>query len=435
MPIDLAAFAKKRKVQFFLFNFTDLFGNQRAKLVPASAAAGVQKNGAGFAGYTTWLDMSPIDPDMAAMPDADAVVQLPWKPEVAWVPCDPWLDGAPVAQAPRNILKSLIAEAAQDNQVMKTGVEPEFFLIDTDATRISDLRDTETKPCFDQAALMRRYDVIAEICTHMETLGWGPYQIDHEDGHGQFEINWDFTPALITADRHAFFKFMVKEVAAAHGLRATFMPKPFQHLAGNGCHAHVSLWNKTGKRNLFADRKDEMGLSQTGYHFIGGLMKHGAGMSALMLPTVNSYKRTNASDATSGATWAPNAVSYGGDNRSHMIRIPDAGRIEFRLADGAVNPYLLQAAILAAGRLGIAKQINPGKRCDFNAYEEPEKLKRHDKLPLNLLDALRTFEADTVLTSAFGKEFSKGYVKLRTADWNSYASHLTEWERQNTLDC
>ena len=435
MPIDLAAYAKKKKIAFFLFNFTDLFGNQRAKLVPASAVSDAQKNGAGFAGYATWMDMSPSAPDMLAMPDTDAVVQLPWKPEVAWVPCDPWLDGAPVAQAPRNILKALTAEAAKDNQVMTTGVEPEFFLIDADATTPSDPRDTEQKSCFDQAALMRRYEVMAEINTHMEALGWKPYQTDHEDAHGQYEINWTYDNALITADRHAFFKFMVKEVAALHGFRATFMPKPFQHLAGNGCHAHISLWSKTGKKNHFANGKDEMGLSDTCYHFIGGLIEHGAALAALMLPTVNSYKRVNADETASGATWAPNAISFGGNNRSHMVRIPDAGRIEFRLADGAVNPYLLQAGILAAGRLGMANKTDPGKRCDFDAYKEPEKLKDHGKLPLNLLDALRGFQADKTLAAALGDEFSQGYVKLRTADWNAYANHLTEWERETTLDC
>ena len=435
MATDLAAFAKKRKIQFFLCSFTDLFGNQRGKLVPAAAATDMQRNGAGFAGYATWLDMSAMDPDMMAMPDADAVVQLPWKPEIAWVPCDPHVDGAPVAQAPRNILKSLVAEAARDNQIMKTGVEPEFFLIDSEAQAISDPLDLEIKPCFDQAALMRRADVMGEISTHMEALGWGPYQIDHEDAHGQFEINWGYAPALVTADRHALFKVMVKEIATRHGFRATFMPKPFTHLAGNGCHAHVSLWNKTGKKNLFADRKGELGLSKACYDFIGGLIKHGTGLSALMLPTVNSYKRVNAETTASGSTWAPNAISYGGNNRSHMVRIPDAGRIEFRLADGAVNPYLLQAGLLAAGRIGMAKGINPGKRCDFDAYTHPEKLKRHEKLPLNLLDALRIFEADKDLTAALGEDFSKGYVKLRTIDWNNYAAHLTEWERQTTLDC
>ena len=435
MALDLASYAKKKKVQFFLFNFTDLFGNQRAKLVPASAVAGMQKSGAGFAGFAAWLDMTPAHPDMFVMPDASSVIQLPWKPELAWVAGDPWMDGAPVAQAPRNVLQRLTGEAAKDNQVLMAGVEPEFHLIDADGSDISDARDTQEKPCYDQSALMRRYEVIAEICRHMETLGWGPYQNDHEDANGQFEINWDYSEALVTADRLAFFKFMVKEIAAKHGFRATFMPKPFAHLTGNGCHAHLSLWTKTGKKNHFANNKDEMGLSDTCYHFIGGLMKHAQALCALSNPTVNSYKRINAPTTSSGATWSPNSITYGGNNRTHMIRIPDRGRIEFRLADGSANPYLLMAGILAAGRLGMAKKTNPGKRMDIDAYAEPEKLKKAGKLPLNMLDALRAYEADTAFNAALGAEFTTGYLKLRHADWNSYAQHLTEWEREKTLDC
>lgn len=435
MPRSLKAFAKTEKVQFFLFNFTDLFGVQRAKLVPASAVDDMEESGAGFAGFAAWLDMTPAHPDMFVMPDAASVIQLPWKPEIAWVAGNPWMDGAEVAQAPRNVLRRLMAEAAADNQVLLAGVEPEFHLIAEDGTDISDPRDVQPKPCYDQSALLRRYEVIAEICRHMETLGWGPYQNDHEDANGQFEINWDYSDALTTADRHAFFKFMVKEVAQAHGFRATFMPKPFAHLTGNGCHAHLSLWTKTRKKNHFASAKDEMGLSETCYHFIGGLMRHAPALAALSNPTVNSYKRINAPVTTSGATWSPNTITYGGNNRTHMIRIPDKGRIELRLADGAANPYLLMAGILAAGRLGMADQVKPGKRMDIDAYAEPGKLREAKKLPLNLLDAVRALSADKKFKAVLGKDFVNAFTKLKTEDWNAYARHLTDWERLHTLDC
>ena len=430
----LKDFAKKNGVRFFLFNFTDLFGVQRAKLVPASAVADMQESGAGFAGFAAWLDMTPAHPDMFVMPDAQSVIQLPWKPEVAWVAGDPWMEGAPVDQAPRNVLQRLVDEAAKDDQLLMTGVEPEFHLIDPDGDAISDARDTQEKPCYDQSALMRRFEVISEICSHMEALGWGPYQNDHEDANGQFEINWDYSPALTTADRWAFFKFMVKEIAQARGFRATFMPKPFAHLTGNGCHAHISLWSNDRKTNHFAG-DDEMGLGPKCYHFIGGLMSHAAALAALSNPTVNSYKRINAPATLSGATWAPNTVTYGGNNRTHMIRIPDKGRIEFRLADGAANPYLLMAGILAAGRLGMAAKADPGPRMDIDAYAEPEKLAKAAKLPLNLLDALRAFEADDLFSNALGEEFTSSYLKLKTDDWNAYSRHLTSWEREHTLDC
>ena len=252
------------------------------------------------------------------------------------------------------------AKAAKQGYVMKTGVECEFFLLAPDGSAISDAADTAAKPCYDQSALMRRYDVITEICDAMLELGWGPYQNDHEDANGQFEMNWNYDDALVTADRHAFFKYMVKSIAEKHGLRATFMPKPFANLTGSGCHAHVSLWQ--GEKNAFDDGKGELGLSKIGYHFIGGLMAAAQEICAITNPTVNSYKRINAPVTLSGATWSPNTVTFTGNNRTHMIRIPEAGRFEFRLPDGAANPYLLPAAILAAGLDGIARKADPGKR-------------------------------------------------------------------------
>ena len=435
MAVSLAKFAKDKGVKFFLFNFTDLFGIQRAKLVPSEAVSGMQKSGAGFAGFATWLDMTPAHPDMLVMPDPKSAIQLPWKPEVAWVAGDPWMNGEPVAQAPRVVLKRLMEESIAKDYLMKSGVEPEFHLISADGTDISDERDTQEKPCYDQSAIMRRYDVISEICTTMTALGWGPYQNDHEDANGQFEINWDFNDAVTTADQHSFFKFMVKEIAEKHGLRATFMPKPFSNLTGNGCHVHISVWDKKGLDNHFDDSDGELGLSSQAYHFIGGLIKHGEAMVAITNPTVNSYKRINAPPTLSGATWSPSSITYGGNNRTHMIRIPDAGRIEFRLADGAANPYLLQAVILAAGLDGLDKKLDPGKRLDIDMYTESHKAKGAKKLPLNLLDALRLFEKNKVIRDALGAEMSTAYDKLKLKEWNSYSHHLSDWERLNTLDC
>jgi len=341
---DLDAFAREKGVKYFLVNFTDLRGVQRSKLVPAAAIAGVQKNGAGFAGFATYLDMSPADPDMFAVPDPDTVIQLPWNPEVAWVASDLVMDGKPVEQAPRRVLRRLLDQAAAKGFSMKAGIEAEYHLIDPSGQDISDPRDTDAKPCYDQSAVMRRYDVVSEICDAMIDLGWGPYQNDHEDANGQFEMNWDYADAMVTADRHAFFKFMVKSIAEEHGLRATFMPKPFAHLTGNGCHSHVSLWDESGA-NLFAGDDHPLGLSSMALAFVGGLMEHAEGICALTNPTVNSYKRINAAVTLSGATWSPSSITWTGNNRTHMIRVPDPGRFELRLPDGSANPYLLQAAI------------------------------------------------------------------------------------------
>ena len=443
MTKDLAAFAKEKGVKYFMISYTDLFGGQRAKLVPTQAIADMQDEGAGFAGFATWLDFTPAHPDMLAVPDPNSVIQLPWKPEVAWVAANCVMEGKYVAQAPRNVLRRLIDQAAADGMHVKTGIEAEFFLLSPDGSQISDEYDTASKPCYDQQAVMRRYDVIKEICDYMLELGWGPYQNDHEDANGQFEMNWEFHDTLATADKHSFFKFMTKSVAEKHGFRATFMPKPVEGLTGNGCHAHISVWDAPGskaKTNVFAttpstdSQTSELGLSEKGRHFLGGIMKHASAFAAITNPTLNSYKRINAPRTMSGATWAPNSVTWTGNNRTHMVRVPGPGRFELRLADGATNPYLLQAVIIAAGLSGVKSEADPGKRYDIDMYAQGHTVRGSPKLPLNMLDALRAYDKDKGLKEAMGKEFSEAYLKLKMDEWNSFVSHFSSWEKETTLD-
>ena len=434
MPTSLSEEARARGIRYFLISYVDLFGALRAKLVPASAIDGMARSGAGFAGFASWLDLTPADPDVSAIPDPASLIQLPWKKEVGWLAADPWIRGAPLAHAPRNVLKSVIAKATEQGLALKTGVECEFFLLTPDGQNIGDGADTAEKPCYDQSALMRRYDVIAEICDCMQELGWNPYQNDHEDGNGQFEMNWEFDHALVTADRQAFFKYMVKAIAEKHGLRATFMPKPFLDRTGTGCHTHASLWR--GETNVCEDPADPLGLSPLGYQVVAGLLDRAEEICAITNPTVNSYKRINAPVTLSGATWSPNTVSYAGDNRTHMIRVPGGGRLELRLADGAANPYLLPAVLLVAALDGIAGARHPGPPLDLNMYAEAHKAPAGlRRLPLNLLDALRRLDGSAVMRAGLGAAFVDSYVKLKMGEWNDYAHHLTEWERANTLDC
>jgi len=434
MSQDLAKRGADDGIRHFLVSFVDLFGVLRAKLVPTAAIAQMQRDGAAFAGFSTHLDLTPADPDMFAIPDPASLTILPWKPEIAWVAADLHLHGVPLAQAPRHVLKRQLAAAESKGYRLKSGVEAEFFLLQPDAAAIADNGDRQAKPCYDQAALIRRYELICAISDAMLALGWGPYQSDHEDANGQFEMNWTYDDALVTADRHVFLKFMVKQLAEQHGLRATFMPKPFMHLTGSGCHAHVSLWDGSGEINLFDDPAGELGLSSLAYQFLGGILAAAEPLTALFTPTVNSFKRINAAPTRSGATWSPNTISYGGNNRTHMVRIPEPGRFELRLMDGAANPYLLQAGILAAGLDGIARRRDPGTRLDLNMYEPGAIPPGTARLPLNLLDALRAFDASTMLREALGGGFVDSYVKLRMAEWNDYMRHLTEWERERTLD-
>lgn len=435
MTTPLEQAAKERGIRHFLVSFTDLFGVQRAKLVPAAAIGRVSEAGAAFGGFAAWLDMTPAQVDMFARPDAASLIQLPWRPEVGWVVADLSMDDQPVEQSPRRVLRRLMSEAAASGWRLKTGVECEFFLLTADGSAIADPADQQAKACYDQQSLMRRYDVIAEISEAMSTLGWGPYQSDHEDAHGQFEMNWDYDDVLVTADRHAFFKFMVRSVAEKHGLRATFMPKPFPHVVPNGCHLHLSMWREG--ENLFLDNGGELGLSPLAYHFLAGVLEHAPAFAAISNPTVNSYKRLNAPVLPTGAPLGPaaNHLTYGGANRTHMVRIPAPGRFEVRIGDGAANPYLMPAAYLAAGLDGVAGKADPGERLDLHMFEEGQALKDLRRLPSNLLDAVRALDASSVLREKLGDAFVSAYVKLKTLEWNAYCASLTDWERSTTLDC
>lgn len=436
MTTLLSELARERGIRYFLISFTDLFGTQRAKLVPTAAIDMMAASGAGFAGFATWLDMTPADADMFALPDAHSLFQLPWKPEVAWMPADlATPEGTAIQQTPRLVLKRVLQQAHELGYSVKTGVECEYFLLSPDGEALSDPRDRQTKPCYDQQALMRRFDVIAEICDAMLTLGWGAYQNDHEDANGQFEMNWTYADALVTADRHAFFKYMVKAIAENHGLRATFMPKPFAHLTGNGCHTHLSVWDTAGTTNLFHDPDGELGLSSLAYHFMGGVLHSAQALCAFTNPTINSYKRINAPVTLSGATWSPNTATYSGNNRTHAIRIPDPGRFELRLADGSANPYLLPAALIAAGLDGITQKRDPGPRFDNNNYTDPLPSNPTKSLPTNLLDALRQLENTSLLHQSLGTEFVQSYLKLKYQEWHDYNTQITPWERETTLDC
>lgn len=439
--IDLESWGKERDIKYFLINFTDLFGMQRTKLVPLRAIAGMQEGGAGFAGFAGGMNYTPAHPDMLVLPDPGAAIQVPWQRDMAWVPGNPVMNDEFSAQAPRNVLRKQIADAAELGMHFKIGVEPEFSLLTPDGRALADDRDTRTKPCYDQQSMMRNYHIIREISEYMLDLDWGNYQNDHEDANGQWEMNWDFDDVLAMADQLSFFKFMAKYVAEKHGMRASFMPKPLPTLTGNGLHAHVSAWDGAGEEartNLFAGSDDtptgRYGLSETGKHFLGGILKHGSGMTVICCPTVNSYKRIGAPSTTSGSSWAPNSVTWAGDNRTHLVRVPGGGRMELRLPDGATNPYLMPAVIMAAGLNGIQTRADPGEAHEIDMYAEGHTVKDAPKLPHNLLDGLRMFESDTELTARMGEEFSTSFLKLKKKEWDDYTNHFTQWERDNTLD-
>jgi len=408
---DLARFAADHGLRHFLFSFSDLFGVQRAKLVPASAVADLAASGAGFAGFAAWLDMTPADPDVLAHPDSRSLTVLPWEPQVAWVATDLSVEGEALEQAPRQVLQRQIAQAAALGLELRSGVEAEFFLLTPEADGPADRHDSQTKPCYDQIALMRQYPLIGGLMDAMETMGWGPYQADHEDANGQFEINWTFSDALTTADRHALFRVMAATLAERQGMAVSFDPKPFADRTGNGAHLHCSLWDGQG-RNLFSDPSGPQGLSSLARHFLGGLLSHAPALCALTNPVPSSYRRLGSADTSSGASWSPGWISYGGNNRTHMVRIPDAHRLELRLPDGAANPYLLQAAVLAAGLDGLERQLDPGPISLANLHSGPPETPL-PSLPASLEEALQHLEADTILRQALGEPFCQAYLTLK----------------------
>ncbi|MBE9136211.1 type III glutamate--ammonia ligase [Nodosilinea sp. LEGE 07088] len=425
---SLAEKAKALGIKFFLVSYTDLLGGTRAKLVPAAQIAPVEKDGAFFCSFASNLGLGPEAAEIAVVPDPDSLIQLPWEPTVGWVASDVYYEGEPFPAAPRMMLNRAIDQAAALGYSLKTGVEAEFFLLRKTETgyAIADSKDTAERPCYDQLNLMRQFDLISTVVTYMEDLGWEPYQCDHEDANGQFELNWTYSDAKTTCDRHVFFKYMIKTLAEQRGFIATFMPKPFSHITGNGGHVHNSLWQ--GDSNIFAVGADAGGLSPIGYHFLGGVLAHGKGLAALCAPTVNSYRRLGASSTASGSTWSPRYISYGGNNRSHLIRIPDRGRFECRMIDGAVNLYLATAGILAAGLDGIKTQADPGDRIDENLFARGDEFPNLQTLPKNLYEAVEALKQDPLLMDMMGDLGAKTFLEMKAKEWDAFNAQITDWE-------
>jgi glutamine synthetase len=436
---DVKRMAREKGIEFFLASFVEMTGASKAKLVPAEHLEALAAEGAGFAGFAAGvLGQGPHDPDIAAIPDLDSLTVLPWRPNVAWLASNITVDGEAWPYCPRTILQRLREEARSLGYVFKCGVEAEFFLVRRTATGIepADPLDRLAKPCYDQGTLTRSLDFLTTLIKYMQGLGWGPYANDHEDANCQFEINWHYDECLKTADQHTFFKYMVRTLAEQQGWVATFMPKPFSNLTGSGAHFHMSLWDAATDQNMFLDEADPNGLSSLAYHFIGGLKAHARALSALAAPTVNSYKRLVAGTPRSGATWAPVYVTYGGNNRTQMLRIPGPGRVESRAVDGSANPYLAAAGILAAGLDGIRNRLPAGERNDRNMYEVPlEELRREgiQVLPATLNEAVSELENDPVLMAALGPEYGPAYVAAKRAEWRDYHNSVSQWEIENYL--
>ncbi|MDL5157049.1 type III glutamate--ammonia ligase [Actinomycetospora termitidis] len=426
-PVSLADRARADGVRFLLALFVDLTGKPCAKLVPVESADELEHEGVGFAGYAVGaIGQQPCDPDLIAIPDVSSYTPLPWVREgLALVHCDPHVEGRPWPYAPRVLLKAMLAKAA--GLELMAGAEVEYFLVakDEDGTlRPADALDDGIRPCYDARGLTRMYDHLTAVSTAMNALGWGNYANDHEDANGQFEQNFAYADALTTADRVITARYLISMLAEQRGMTATFMPKPFADRTGSGMHLHLSLWSDGSSR--FPDDSDGRGhgLSELAYRFLAGLLEHAPGMQAVLAPTVNSYKRTGATSTRSGATWSPRRATWGGNDRTHLVRVPDGHRVELRGGDGAANPYLALAVALAAGLDGIDRELEPDV-----THERPE-------LPPTLLHAVDALRADAVVTAgldAAGPGVAEYFAGLKREEFLDWHGTVGSWEHDRYL--
>lgn len=434
-------FFREHNTRYVLAQFVDIHGSAKVKAVPVEHLDMVLKDGAGFAGFAVWgLGMSPEGPDYMAVGDLATLQDIPWMPGYARLICNGTVNGKSWPYCSRVALQKQIDRLTERGLTMYTGIEPEFMLLRRrgDGTLgPADQTDDLDKPCYDYKGLFRTREVLDEMVVALRQVGIDVYQIDHEDGNGQFEINFTYTEAMKSADNFTFVKMAASEIAHKHGMIATFMPKPFSNRTGSGAHFHVSVGTKTIK-NAFHDAKDKsgMGLSKMAYQFLGGILAHARAFSAVAAATVNSYKRLVVGRSLSGATWAPAYIAYGDNNRSACVRIPH-GRLEVRLPDSGCNAYLVTAAMIAAGLDGIDRKLDPGKPHNINLYElSAEQLvdKGIKLLPQNLLEAVEALEGDAVIRAGLGEDLAREFIRLKRMEWTEYARHVSDWESRRYLE-
>jgi glutamine synthetase len=440
-PPDLQELCRQAGTKFILALFVDLRGKPCAKLVPVEAVDELVTKGAGFAGYAVGaMGQEPKDPDLMAIPDSASFTPIPFvKDGLAIVHCDPHVNGQPWPYAPRNILRAALAQTSGAGFEPLVGAEVEYFLLKRNADgslATADTADTADKPCYDARGVTRMYDHLTSISSAMNALGWSNYANDHEDGNGQFEQNFKYADALTTADRVITLRYLLSVLAAERGMVATFMPKPFADRTGSGLHLHLSL-TRAGTPVFPADTDGRgLGLSPTAYAFIGGILDHACALQAVIAPTVNSYKRTGATSTASGASWAPRTPTYGGNDRTHYIRVPDDQRIEIRGGDGSANPYLAIAATLGAGIDGIKRSTDPGDVGALDADRAP--------FPLTLLHAVDELQSDPVISAALNsvpttpssnpaRTVSDYYAELKREEFFAWHSTVSPWEIEQYL--
>ena len=445
---DLKDRLTKAGVKTCIASYVDMHGVSKSKFVPISHFDQMMAGSEMFTGAA--LDGVPQeihDEEVACMPDADAAVILPWKPDVALIPSDLWCEGKPFEPCSRNILGRQVERAREMGFTMNLGMEAEFFVFrdagegrgeEAGRDPVSAQQHLE-KPAYDTARLLDNMPWLGELVDAMNTLGWDVYSFDHEDGIGQVEIDFAYSDVKTMSDRYVFLRLMANAIAGKHGAYASFMPKPFVERTGSGAHFNMSLADAATGENLFKSDDDPRGcgLSTLGYQFLAGILRHLPAIMATVAPQVNSYKRLVKQGSMSGFTWAPIFACYGNNNRTNAMRIPKGGgRVELRAADSACNPYLGAAMCLAAGLEGISEGLDPGDPNTENMYllsERELKRRKISMLPRTLDEAVTAFARDPLSKTVFGPEMFDAWVAYKRDEWLSYLTHVSDWERERYL--
>jgi glutamine synthetase len=427
-------------IKYCIGAYVDIHGVPKGKVVPLSHLAHMAHGSERYTGYALdGLGQDPHDDEITSVPDLDHIIQLPWEPSVAWMPADNYFQGEPYALNTRVALKRVLADAAKLGFGFSVGIECEVYVLKQGADGrlcVPNPDDKLVKPCYDVRGFLQNFSWLDQVASCMQQLGWDLYSFDHEDGNGQYEFDFQYSDALTMCDRFIFFREMAKHYARQQGLLATMMPKPFADRTGTGAHLNMSLCELGSRNNLFAcERSDDrrgLGLTELGYHFIGGILRHGRALCAAFAPTVNSYKRLVRQGAMSYFSWAPVFNSYGSNNRTNSLRVPaGGGRCESRNADGAINPYLAATLALAAGLEGIRERIDPGAPNEDNLYSISEQQRRErgiEFLPQTLQEAVVAFGADPLVEHTLGTALRDEFVRYKNAEWESYHLSVSEWE-------
>ena len=431
---------KSKGVKYCVGAYVDIHGVPKGKFVPIDHFEDFAAGSELYTGYALdGLGQRPNDDEISSVPDLERGCVLPWNKEVAWFPADNHFHGEPYPISTRVALRNQLAEAEKMGFGMNLGIECELYVVQQNADgtiSIPNADDNLNKSCYDIKRFLDRYPWLDKVSTAINDLGWDLYSLDHEDGHSQFEFDFKYADALTMCDRFVFFRLMAKHYAAEEGLLATFMPKPFADKTGSGAHFNMSLYDKETGANLFKrDHKDDprgLGLTELGYQFIAGILKHGPALCAAFAPTVNSYKRLVRQGLMSYYSWAPVFNSYGRNNRTNSVRIPMAGgRCESRNADAACNPYLAATLVLAAGLEGIRENLDPGIAQEDNLYSlSSEELKARGigELPRTLEEAVAAFAADPFVEKTLGTELRNEFITYKTEEWRQYHQRVSQWE-------